>query len=142
MINNDFNDLALFKFQIIAPVINNTHGFSSNEEYFKHASNKYYSFNNKEIKFSKSCIKSWYISYKKNGFQSLQKKTRKDFKKPRKLNNDTIQRIITLREQFPSITGSAIYKKLIDEKYINKLDVSLDTVLRFIKLNNLKASQY
>ena len=141
MINNDFNDLALFKFQIIAPVINNTHGFSSNEEYFKHASNKYYSFNNKEIKFSKSCIKSWYISYKKNGFQSLQKKTRKDFKKPRKLNNDTIQRIITLREQFPSITGSAIYKKLIDEKYINKLDVSLDTILRFIKLNNLKASQ-
>ena len=78
MINNDFNDLALFKFQIIAPVINNTHGFSSNEEYFKHASNKSYSFNNKELKFSKSCIKSWYLSYKKNGFQSLQKKTRKE----------------------------------------------------------------
>ena len=141
MINNDFNDLALFKFQIIAPVINNTHGFSSNEEYFKHASNKSYSFNNKEIKLSKSCIKSWYISYKKNGFHSLQKKTRKDFKTSRKLNNDTVQRIITLREEFPSITGSAIYKKLIDEKYINKLDVSLDTILRFIKLNNLKASQ-
>ena len=141
MINNDFNDLALFKFHVIAPVINNTHGFSSNEEYFKHASNKSYSFNNKDLKFSKSCIKSWYLSYKKNGFQSLQKKTRKDFRMPRKLNNDTIRRIISLREEFPSITGCSIYKKLIDEKYINKLDVSLDTVLRFIKLNNLKASQ-
>ena len=141
MINDCFNDISLFRFQIISPAINHSHGFSSNEEYFKHVSMKKYKFNGKEYSFSKSCIKNWYTAYKKHGFSSLQKRKRKDYKKPRKLDNDTIQRIFTLREQFPNITGTMIYKKLITEKYINEINVSKDTILRFLRNNNLKASQ-
>ena len=141
MINDCFNDISLFRFQIISPAINHSHGFSSNEEYFKHASMQNYKFNGKEYSFSKSCIKNWYTAYKKHGFSSLQKRKRKDYKKPRKLDNDTIQRIFTLREQFPNITGTMIYKKLITEKYINEINVSKDTILRFLRNNNLKASQ-
>ena len=141
MQNNDFNDMGLFKFQIIAPAINKTHGFSCNEEYFKRMAMKTYTFNNKEYHFSKSCIKHWYLSYKNLGYNSLEKKKRKDYKTSRKLSNDVIQRIITIRENYPNITGTMIYKKLIDEKYINKFEVSIDTLLRFLRINNLKASQ-
>ena len=141
MENEDYNDISLFKFKIIAPALNKTHGFTCNEEYFEYVSKQTHKFNNKEYKFSKSCIKHWYLSYKNYGYSSLEKKKRKDYKKSRKLSNDVIQRMITLREEYPSITGTKIYQKLIDEKYINKLDVSKDTVLRFIRNNNLKASQ-
>ena len=141
MQNNDYNDIGLFKFQIIAPAINKTHGFSCNEEYFKNMAKKTYTFNNKEYHFSKSCIKQWYLNYKNKGYNSLEKKKRSDYKTSRKLSNDVIQRMITIREKYPNITGTMIYKKLIDEKYINKLEVSKDTILRFLRNNNLKASQ-
>lgn len=138
---NDFDDIGLFKFGIIAPAINNTHSYPSNEKFFDAIKDKTYTFNGKEYHFSKHTLKSWYYMYKRKGFNKLQKASRNDKNKSRKLNNDTIQRIITLRENFPKCTGTSIYKKLVEENYINKFDVSLSTVLRYIKNNNLKSSQ-
>jgi hypothetical protein len=39
------------------------------------------------------------------------------------------------------MTGTSIYKKLTEENYINEKEISLDTLLRFLRKNNLKASQ-
>lgn len=136
-----FNDFALFRFGLIAPAINKTHEFNTNNEYFRDISLKKHVFNGKEYEFSISSLKNWYYKYQKEGFNSLNNKKRSDYKSSHKLNNDTINRIITLREQYPNISGTAIYKKLIQEQYINSQDVSLNTLLRFIKSNNLKASQ-
>lgn len=140
-LDNFYNDKSLFRFSIIAPIINNTHGFASINEYISFAAEKTYTFNNRDYKFSTSCIKNWYLSYKRKGIEALQVKSREDKNSSRRLTYETIIRIQELRQQFPNITGSAIYKKLIKENYINKLDVSLSTVLRFIKKNNLKAGQ-
>lgn len=139
--DNFYNDISLFRFSIIAPIVNNTHNFNSINEYLSFACNKTYIFNGKEYKFSKSCIKNWYLSYKKNGIEALKTKIRNDKNNSRLLNNETIQRIISLREEMPRITGTAIYKKLIKEGYIKANEVSLSTVLRYIKNNNLKAGQ-
>ena len=139
---NDFYDeKSLLRFSIIAPIINNTHGCKSINEYICFASEEKYTFKGKEYRFSKSCIKNWYLSYKKDGFKALQVKNRSDKNSSRKLNYETMSRIISLREQFPNITGTAIRKKLIDENYINSKEISLSTVLRYIKNNNLKAGQ-
>lgn len=137
----DFNDIGLFRFGIISSLINKTHEYSSNEKFFDALSKQTFLFNNKKYQFSKFTLKRWYYLYSKKGFNCLQNHKRKDINVSRKLNNDTIQRIITLKENYPSSTGSSIYKKLIEEKYIDKKSVSLDTVLRFIKNNNLKSSQ-
>lgn len=139
--DENYKDLGLFRFSIISPAINKTHNFKSNEEYFRDVSRKKHIFDGKEYYFSASCIKSWYIKYKNNGFATLGKKTRKDDKKSRKLNNEVIQRIITLREQYPNITGTKMYNLLIKDQYLNKEEVSLSTILRYIRKNNLKASQ-
>ena len=136
-----YNDFGLFKFSIIAPIINKTHNCRTISEYIGIVTSKKYEFKGKTYKFSKSCIKNWYLSYKKNGLIALQTKTRSDKNKSRLLNNETILRIQELREQFPHITGTAIYNKLIEEDYICKKDASLTTILRFIKNNNLKAGQ-
>jgi len=139
--SNFYDDIGLFRFSIIAPIINNTHNCNSISEYISFAAAKNYEFNGKNYTFSESCIKNWYLSYKKNGFISLQSKTRNDKNKSRLLTNETINRIIELRSEFPNITGTAIYNKLIEEDFIYKKDVSLTTLLRFLKNNNLKASQ-
>lgn len=141
ILDNFYNDISLFRFSIIAPIINNTHNFNSISEYIRYASSKIYNFNNKDYKFSYSCIKNWYLSYKKYGIDALQTKSRNDKNSSRLLNYETINKIISLRESFPNITGTAIYKRLIEENYINKNDISLNTILRYIKKNNLKASQ-
>lgn len=139
--NDFYKDISLFRFSIIAPIINNTHNFATKEEYIRFAASKNYQFNGKEYKFSKSCIKNWYLSYKKQGIIALQQKCRTDKNSSRVINNEATQRIIQLREEYPRITGTAIYNKLIEESYIDKNKVSLSTVLRYLKNNNLKASQ-
>lgn len=139
--NNFYNDISLFRFSLIAPIINNTHNFNSINEYISFIASQKHIFNNKEYTFSKSCIKHWYLSYKKSGIDALKQKTRNDKSTSRILNNETISRIQELREQFPHITGTAIYNKLIEENYIYKKDISLSTILRYLKNNNLKAGQ-
>lgn len=142
MEKNDFyHDFGLFRFSLIAPAINKTHPFKSNNEYFRDVASKKHVFDGKEYSISVSCLKNWYYKYKNDGFISLEVKTRSDSKSSRKLNNETIQRIIVLRDEYPHISGTAIYKKLIDEKYINKTEVSLNTLLRYLRSNNLKANQ-
>ena len=139
--DNFYNDISLFRFSLIAPIINNTHNFNSINEYISFIASQKHHFNNKEYTFSKSCIKNWYLSYKKNGISALQSKTRSDKNTSRILTYETINRIQELREQFPHITGTSIYNKLIEENYIHMSDISLSTILRYLKNNNLKANQ-
>lgn len=136
-----YNDISLFRFSLIAPIINNTHNFNSINGYISFIASQKHYFNNKEYTFSKGCIKNWYLSYKKNGINALKSKTRNDKNTSRLLNYETIERIQELREQFPHITGTSIYNKLIEEDYIHKKDISLSTILRYLKNNNLKANQ-
>lgn len=139
--DNFYNDISLFRFSLIAPIINNTHNFRSINEYISFIASQKHNFNNKEYIFSKSCIKNWYLSYKKNGICALQPKTRSDKNTSRLLTYETINRIQELREQFPHITGTSIYNKLIEENYIYAKEISLSTILRYLKSNNLKANQ-
>lgn len=139
--DKNYDDISLFRFSIIAPLINETHGFKTITEYIRHIASKTHKFKGKEYQFTESCIKHWYLSYQKHGIVALQQKLRSDKNNSRKLSRDAKAKIMTLREEYPNITGTAIYKKLIEENYINKNEISLTTLLRYLKHNNLKASQ-
>lgn len=132
---------GIFRFSIIAPIINGTHGFNTIEEYLTFAASKTYDFDGKKRNYSKSCIRKWYTDYKKNGIKALEGKVRKDYKNSRKLTIEAIQEIESLRKEYPKITGVSIYKKLIEDGYILKNDVSLSTIHRYLKKNNLKANE-
>lgn len=137
----DYDEIALFRYSLIAPVFNHVHNFKSDNEYFEFISSLTHRFKNKDYKFSKSCVKSWYLNYRKFGISALESKTRSDSKTSRILNNETIEKIINLRDEHPKITGTAIYKILIKDGYIKQNEVSLSTVLRYIQKNNIKAGQ-
>lgn len=140
-IDNNFSNISIFRFSLIAPAINCTHEFSSNSKYFSFVASKTYTFNGKEYTFSKSTIKKWYLDYMKKGLNELNTKKRADANNSRKLTSDMIKKIYELKIEFPKITATAIYNKLLKEKYFEQGDISVDTVIRYIKKNNITASQ-
>ena len=68
---NKNQEKGIFKFSIIAPLINKTHGFDTINDYLDFVASKTYSFEGKDKKYSKSCIRSWYTTYKKYGIEGL-----------------------------------------------------------------------
>ena len=131
------NEIALFKYGLIAPVVTNTFTENSKIEYFRSVANKSYIVNGKEHRFAPETIKAWYNSYQKNGFNGLIPKTRSDCNSSRKLREEVQETIKQLKADYPHISGTLIYNKLIDDGYINPYDVSLGTVLKFIRDNKI-----
>lgn len=131
------NQIALFRYGLISSLVNNTYEEVSMEDYYRKAASKSYTLNGKEIKVRASTIKKWYINYKKFGYNGLIPKTRTDLNTSRKLTLDAQQKIIDYKKEFPHISGTLIYQKLIEEGYINQAIVSKSTVLKFIRDNYL-----
>jgi len=133
---NDKNAIALFRFAIIAPLINNTSEYKSKAEFFRTASLKKYTLpNGKEITISEGIIKKWYINYCKDGFESLKPKYRRDIGCSRTVPIECIDKITELKEKYPYITGKAIYNKLVEDGDILVKNVSLASLYRFLNNN-------
>lgn len=140
--NNDdsLKQVALFRFSLIAPLVNNCHAYKSKEEFFREVSSKSYTLDNgKKITISCNTIKSWYFKYLKNGFDALFPKTRQDLGSSRSLPAAALDRINELKTTLPHITGKAIYKKLVEEGCVNFKDTSVASLYRYLKANNLKS---
>ena len=131
------NEIALFRYGLIAPVITGTFEENSQVEYFKKAASKKYIVNGREEQYSWQTIKGWYLQYRKGGYDGLINKTRRDCHSSRKLNDDAIQRIKELKKEYPHISGTLIYNKLSDEGFINPNDICLGTILKFIRDNKI-----
>lgn len=135
---NDKNAIALFKYAIIAPIANNIHETNSKEEFFRLAASKNYTLpNGKQTVLTASTIKKWYLDYCKYGFECLKPKARNDTGSSRKIPHNCIDKIISIKNQLPHITGKAIYNKLIEDGDINASSVSLSSIYRFLNSNNL-----
>ena len=131
------NEIALFRYGLIAPVITNTYTETSKMEYFRTVASKSYIVNGKEEHFSCTSIKKWYLNYRRDGFKALMPKTRNDYQTSRKLNEEVQEKIKDFKNNYPHITGTLIYNKLVDVGFINPNDISLGTVLKFIRDNKL-----
>ena len=107
--------VALLRFSIIAPLVNNCHEFSSKSEFFRNAATKEYTLpSGKKVFYSPKTFLAWYLDYIHYGFDALIPKTRRDLGESRKLDDATKDKIIELKQQFPHITGKAIYNKLVE----------------------------
>ena len=62
MENKKLDELALFRYSLIAPLVNDTYTEASKEEYYrKIASKKYNLPDGKIVKFSPGTIKNWLV---------------------------------------------------------------------------------
>jgi hypothetical protein len=135
-------DLALFRFSLIAPVVNNTFTSISQAQYFRDIASKPHILpNGKTVRIAAATIKKWYLNYKNGNFDSLIPKARTDLGVSRVLDDLAINKIHEIKDKFPYITGKVVYQKLVEEGYIKVSKTSVSSVLRYIRDNNLKRSQ-
>lgn len=132
------NDIALFRYGIIAPLVSGTidEGIS-NMEFFRNASKKtYVNFRGEDIHISSYTIKRWYETYKSGGFDALKPKRRSDISKHRKVDDEIFNQINYLIRTYPRLPATLIYQNLMDNGTITAGDLSLSTVNRVV--NQLK----
>ena len=134
--------IALFKFSIIAPLCNDTFDAPSKAAFCRQMAQKPYTLPDGSVqRFSANTFKHWFLNYRSRGIDALYPKDRNDIGLSRVISEETAQRIMEIKRQFPHITGTLVYQKLIEDGVVKASEVSLPTVLRFIKNNHLKAQE-
>lgn len=135
-------EIASIRLALIAPAINNTFTEKSKIAYYRRVSTNPVKLpNGNSVFYSPGTLSNWESEYSRFGFDALLPKTRSDIGKTRKLADVAIEQIYTLKNAFPKINATLIYHKLIEDGFINEKDVSLSTVQRFIKNNDLKSAR-
>lgn len=131
--------IAQTKFSLIAPIISGTYPDDSTTAYFKRISICEVDWpDGQQRKFSYQTIKNWLYLYRKHGFDGLLPKDRLDAGRVRKINDQHKDFISHLMKEFPKITGVMVYEKMIETGIMNKSDVSLDTIQRYIRNSGLR----
>ena len=134
-----FQEIALFRYSLIAPAVVDTFEAPSLAQYFRNvAAMSHLHPDGRQVAVTASTLQRWYYRYRELGLEGLTPSKRSDTGKPRVLSETAIHQIHGLREKFPYITGKAIYKKLIEAGAVNASDTSLSTIQRFIRNNGLK----
>jgi len=130
--------IALFRFSLIAPILNNTFSEPTVKAYLETVCAKVYDvphFGKRE--YAPSTIKGWYLAYRKYGIEGLYPSQRSDKGKSRSLSETVKQYIIDAKTLRPERSAKSIYHELIARGMIASGDVSLSTVQRFIQHNDL-----
>jgi len=132
--------IALFRYSILAPLISGTYDESQSiKVFFRDAASKTYTNpGGVDTTISASTLERWYYCYQKEGFDALLPRRRRDTGRSRKLDDDMMAQINYLKQEYPRLPATLIHQKLIENSTINKGDVSLSTINRYINQLNLK----
>ena len=142
MNNKEMIQIASIRLALIAPAVNNTFTEGSKSAYYRRISSEPVKLpNGTTVLYTPGTLSNWESSYNRFGFDSLLPKTRSDIGQTRKLSDVTIEQIHILKNTFPRINATLIYHKLIEDDFINEKDVSISTIQRFIKNNDLKSAR-
>ena len=138
MANNDKNEqIALFKYGIIAPVIHDT--AHKQAAYFKDMAIKVYDVPGLgRKKYQWRTFKSWLRKYRIGGFDALKPKARTDKGASRRVDPGLEQVIREKFEMYPQLNVSLLYRMLTNEGYIVHGSPCEEALRNFIKNNKIK----
>jgi transposase InsO family protein len=142
MDDKDAQEMAMFRFGLIAPVINGTFTEPTKTAYYKNVTAGMLTLPSmQQVSYSYCTLRWWESLYRKGGFEALLDKGRSDKGYPRKLSQEVIDAIFALRTEFPRINATIIHEKLVEDGTIRANEVSLSTVQRFIRSRKDRMSQ-
>jgi transposase InsO family protein len=137
MAKNKSEEIALFRYGIIAPVIHNQ-GVGQ-MKYFRKLSSKELDVPHLGKKrYEVATFKSWLHRYRKTGFEGLYPQTRSDKGVAKKIGDDLAEAIKEKLSDYPSLSASGIYRMLVSEGMINTRDLCEGTLRKYIRDNNLR----
>lgn len=133
MDENSGTELAIFRFSIIAPVINGLAGKPA-KDYFQQAATKSYQVPGLGTReFAPRTLRHWCTLYRKHGLEGLKPSRRTDQGKFRALSRDTKDFILHRLSQCPTLSSTALYQEVVNAQLDTGRACSLSTVQRFLK---------
>lgn len=133
-------DFALFKFQIIAPVLNDNKMVQ--KKYFEQMAEKTFDLSfTKQTKFSSTTFKKWLYLYKKYGLDALKGQFRKDKGSTRVISDELKEKIKKLATEYNFRTITNLYEYLIQQEIIYESDFTYATLNSFLRKNNIFNSE-
>ena len=127
-------EIALFRFSLIAPILNNTYPNKTVKDYLEEICAKVYdSPLGLKKEYAPSTIKEWLRLYKTKGIDGLYPKNRSDKGESRKLKAEFKELVISLKKANPKRTAKSIYQEIIITTKVKPFELSLSTVQRYIK---------
>lgn len=131
-------EMAQFRFALIAPVIHGLFPDASRTAYYKRITEKPLKFPDgslHELKYK--TIEKWVSLYQRGGIDALMPGERSDKGSTRVLTDSAIEEIYRIKQAFPRLNATQIYAHLVEKGFLNA-SVSVDSVQRFIRHNDLK----
>ncbi len=130
--------VALFRYGIISPIFYEREGMQN--QYFKKLSEQEHFIPGIGVKkYSVSTFKNWLSKYRENGYFALKPRVRNDKGTSRKVPAKFKDLILKILKENPMIkTYTFLYRILLEEGYIRPYDFSLQTIIKFIKDNNIE----
>ena len=133
------NEIALFKFSLIAPIINGT-VTGSTKDYLESICAKAYQVPGRGLKeLSPNTVRHWLLEYRRYGLEGLKRKPRQDKGFFRQLSPEIVQTVKEIKSLNPDKTATAIYHDLLAAGLLNSNPVSLSTIQRYLKRLDFKA---
>ena len=134
-------DMAQFRFALIAPVVQGLFPDSSATAYYKRVTEKPLTLpDGSTVQYSYKTLEKWKSIYDNGGLDALLPGRRSDLGTSRVLDDEAISEIYRLKEEHPRMNATQIYWHLVKESFIPAC-VSVDSVQRFIKHNDLKSAR-
>lgn len=140
MDENTTNQIALFRYGIIAPLVTRGEFTPSERGQFCDAAAKKYQFINGDyVTVSVDYVYRYYRKYAQGGYDALKPGGRSDIGKVRKLDDDTVSSIKYLHTEYPRLPATMIYQKLIENGTITarKVSLSMADQEKLIRMNAL-----
>ena len=134
-------DMAQFRFALIAPVVQGLFPDTSATAYYKRVTENPLTLPDGTVmKYSYKTLEKWKSQYSTGGLDALLPGRRSDMGVSRVLDDEAICEIYRLKQAQPRMNATQIYNHLVKESFI-PADVSVDSVQRFIRNNDLKSAR-
>lgn len=134
------DQIMTWRYGLIAPALNHTHGFKSEAEYYRHLCRAPIDGPNssEKIQLKPGTLKSWVHQFRKYGIKGITPVERSDYGKFRAINGNLERNIEDILTEYPCLTNTMVYWKLETEgKFERK--VSQSTIDRYIRRFRKKA---
>ena len=133
-------DVALLRYTAIAPVVTGLgDAYCSNNDYYREISEKGVTGpDGKVYHFHPDTLQRWYSAYKRQGFEALMPRDRRDAGKSRKIDADLLEQLTYFVEHYPRMPATEILRKLEENGSVTDGQVSLSTITRCV--SNIRRS--
>jgi len=127
--------LALFKFGLISPILN---GQVDVKDYLAKIAAQKHEVPGYGVKeYAPKTIRQWVLNYRREGFNGLKPKNRKDQGVSRKLSREEEEHVLSLRQEMRLAAVTVFYDHLVGKGEILPADVSYSTIYRLLKKNGM-----